>query len=158
MKYQFVRCFDAQDPLSSCSVPKVHLIHLTCGLNRFYKRQDKTISPRHVTCCLDLVLVRLRSIHNTLHPSIPLATLQLTRLAIPKRNNQLAKLARILHIIKQRINLLDIEAMNAATDNRLQLLLAHKLNHFCKLLARAHGRAADFDVAQHGAHEEVHLR
>lgn len=82
---------------------------------------------------------------------------QLASFGASKRNDQLSKLGRVLHVVEESLDLGKVHAMDTAADHGPHLGVAHKLYHFGKLFARAHGRAADLNVAQHGAHEEVHL-
>lgn len=87
-------------------------------------------------------------------------SLQLARRLSPINafHHQLAKLARVLHIVKQAIDCPEVEALHRARDHRLDLLLADEIDHIGEFLAGAHGGAADFDVAQNSRHDEVHAR
>lgn len=93
------------------------------------------------------------------HHNLPKTYTSQLRLPLLRHlNDKLAKLLPSLHILKQRINPLQVvkPTTDRSRNNRLQILLLHELDHIGEFLARTHRGAAHFDVFEHGGHLEGH--
>lgn len=85
--------------------------------------------------------------------------LQLASTSVTRNlDDQLAKLATLLHIVKQAVDAIQVvNALDHPADDGLDLMGVDKVYHILELLSRTHGRTSDVDVLEDSGHGEGHL-